>query len=64
MRLVRSGGGGGVDITRTTSPTGDVLLLDVLGLSGWCMASGRLPILRGEHVRQSDGFQRNSQWDE
>ncbi len=30
-----------MDITRTTSPTGDLdFVLDVLGLSGWCMASG------------------------
>ena len=36
-RSVRSGGG--VDITCTTSPSGDVLLDCVLGLSGWCMAS-------------------------
>ena len=56
VRLVRSGGGGGVEITCTTSPTGDVLLLDVLGLSRWCMVSGRFPMLRGEHVRQSDGL--------
>ena len=38
VRLVRSGGG--VDITCTTSPSGDDFVLDVLGLSGWWMASG------------------------
>jgi hypothetical protein len=53
-----------MDVTCTTSPAGDVLLdfvLDVLVLSGWCVASDGLctpglPVLRGEHVRQSDGL--------